>query len=196
VVAIVTVPLAPPPVFAGEINNPQIKRIYTAEDAPPEIRFRQLLSVLTLYPDETGDRGNRRLQELGIASQDVEVVRAYLETLHEQAQAEIDEGIWRIGCNSDVSALGGLEIRVVYNSFDELRYAVAAKYLAIASAELANKGYPDFLFMIEGYPGSNSSFTVMSTDHRFAWGDEDQGIQENRAVVCQGIRERLGKQPD
>ena len=196
VMAVIATALMASPIFADETGNPWIKRIYTDEDAPPEIRFRHLLMRLAVSPDETGDRGNRQLQRLGIKSQDIPAVRAYLESLYQEAQAEIDEGIWRLACHSDAESLNGLEIRVVYNSFDDIGFAVFAKYLAIASAELASKGYPEFLFMIDGYPGSGTSFTVTSTDHRYAWGDTNDGIQQNRAHTCRSRGERLGKYLD
>lgn len=179
-------------VFAGELPNPQIKRVYTGEDAPPEIRFRHLLMRLAIRNDGAWDRGARQLEKLGIESKDIPTVRAYLESLYQEVQTEIDEGTWRLACHSDAESLDGLAICVVYNSFDDMRFAVFAKYLAIASAELASKGYPDFLFMIDGYPGSGTSFSVTSTDHRYAWGDTDFGIQENRAAICQGLIGRHG----
>ena len=120
-------------------------------------------------------------------------VRTYFEFMYKRTQAEIDEAIWRVACQSNASSLSGLEIRVVYNSFDDIRFAVAAKYFAIASAELASKGYPDFVNRIRDFPGPSASFTVISTDHRFAWGNDDARIQENRATACRGISERLGE---
>lgn len=129
---------------------------------------------------------------MGFEPDDVPQIHDYLIALSKEVQAEVDKGIWRLACGSAANSLAGLEIRVVYNSFDDLRFAVDAKYLAIASAELASTGYPDFLHVISGNPESGASFTVTSTNHRFAWGDTDAGIQENRAAVCQGIAARLG----
>lgn len=137
------------------------------------------------------ERIGRRLNEIGFDAADIPSVRDYLQSLNIDAQREIDVGIWRVACQQGASDLEGLEIRVVYNSFDEIRYAVAAKYLAIASAELVNMGYTEFDRMIEQYPGPSTSFTTISTDHRFAWGDSSDGIQQNRAELCRGIGERL-----
>ena len=133
---------------SDELANPRIKRIYTDEDAPPEIRFRHLLQMLSVEIDGARERAARRLEKMGFDAADVPSVRAYLDSLNEQVLTEVDEAIWRLACQGTASELDGLEIRVVYNSFDDLRYAVAAKYLAIASAELASMGYPDFQFMI------------------------------------------------
>jgi hypothetical protein len=181
------------PIIAGELPNPQIKRIYTDEDAPPEIRFRHLFTVLAMDDERADDRTSRRLVKLGFEPEDVPRIHEYLIALREEAQVEINRGIWRLACHSEAHSLAGLEIRVVYNSFDDLRFAVAAKYLAIASAELASMGYPDFLNMIGNYPGgAGSSFKTISTDHRFAWGETDFGIQENRAAICQGLINRVG----
>ena len=191
--ALIGVVLEVQPVYSDDLPNPRIKRIYTDEDAPPEIRFMNLLQMLTVNIDGTRDRATRRLGMMGFDSEDIPRVRTYLESLNDEARAEIDEGIWRLACHGDASSLGFLEIRVVYNSFDDLRYAVFAKYLAIASAELANTGYADFLYMIDGYPGSGASFRVMSTDHRYAWGDTNDRIQQNRAEMCHSLGERLGK---
>ena len=180
------------PVFADELPNPRIKRVYTDEDAPPEIRFGHFLRMLSVEAEGATDRATRWLEKLEFKRDDIPRIHEYFTALSEEAQAEVDKGMWRLACHSGAQSLAGLEIRVVYNSFDDLRFAVDAKYLAIASAELASKGYPDFLFMIDGYPGSGTSFRIMSTDHRFAWGDTDFGIQENRAAICQGLTQRLG----
>ena len=179
-------------VFAGELPNPQIKRVYTDEDAPPEIRFGHFLRMLTVEAEGATDRATRRLEKLAFKRDDIPRIYEYFTALSEEAQEEVDKGIWRLACQSAAQSLAGLEIRVVYNSFDDLRFAVDAKYLAIASAELAGMGYPDFLYVISGYPRSGTSFAVMSTDHRFAWGDTDFGIQENRAAICQGLIGRHG----
>lgn len=184
------------PIFAGELPNPQIKRIFTDEDAPPEIRFRHLLIVLAMEDERAKDRASRRLDKLGFEPEDVPRIHKYLIALREEAQVEIDKGIWRLACHSEAHSLTGLEIRVVYNSFDDLRFAVAAKYLAIASAELASIGYPDFLNMISNFPGASGSFSTISTDHRLTWGDTDAGIQANRAGICYGIYERISNELD
>jgi len=181
------------PVYSEDVPDLRIKRMYTDEDAPPEIRFRHLLRTLSAGNEGTRDRATRRLEKMGFDADDVPRVRAYLDSVYNQAQAEIDEGIWRLACHSTAASLDGLAIRVVYNSFDDLRYGVAAKYLAIASAELASMGYPDFQYMISGYPGSGMSFKTVSTDHRFAWGETDDRIQQNREAICQNLGERLGK---
>ena len=136
------------PVHPEEIQDPRIKRVYTDEDAPPEIRFGKLLRMLTVKIDGSRDRGPWQLEKLGFKLEDIPTIRTYLESLYGEAQAEIDEGMWRLACHSDAGSLGGLEIRVVYNSFDDLRYAVFAKYLAIASAELVAKEVP-----VRRFPG-------------------------------------------
>jgi hypothetical protein len=177
--------------FADDTDNPRIKRVYTDEDAPPAIRFRHLLLMLSRDGDRQQERVARRLKEIGFDTADTPTVQDYLESLYVQVQGEIDEGIWRVACQQGASDLDGLEIRVVYNSFDEIRFAVAAKYLAIASAELAGMGYTDFGRMIELYPGQGASLKTISTDHRFAWGDSSDGIRQNRAELCRGIGERL-----
>ena len=192
-IALIGVALEVQPAYSDDMPDPRIKRVYTDEDAPPEIRFRHLLLMLTAQIDGARDRATRRLEMLGFDPEDIPRIRTYLESLNDEARAEIDEGIWRLACHSDASSLGGLEIRVVYNSFDDLRFAVFAKYLAIASAEMASMGYPDFLYMINGYPGSGASFTTMSTDHRYAWGDTNDRIQQNRAETCHSLSERRGK---
>lgn len=178
---------------SDELANLHIRRVYTDEDAPQAIRFRHLLLMLSVDIDGARERASRRLKKMGFDVADVPRIRAYLDSLNEQAQAEIDEGIWRLACQSTASELDGLEIRVVYNSFDDLRYAVAAKFLAIASAELASMGYPDFQYMISQYPGDGASFKTISTDHRYVWGDSSDGIRQNRAELCRNLGERLGR---
>jgi hypothetical protein len=185
--------LGPQTGFADDTDNPRVKRVYTDEDAPPEIRFRHLLLRLSLDDDGQKERAARKLLEMGIETADIPSVQDYLESVYDEVQTEIDEGIWRVACQQGASDLDGLSIRVIYNSFDDIRFAVAAKYLAIASAELAAMGYTDFGQMIELYPGKGTSFKTISTDHRFAWGDSDDGIQQNRAENCRGIGERLGR---
>jgi len=185
--------LGPPTAFSDDADNPRIRHIYTDEDAPSEIRFRLLLRMFSRDDDNQQERAKRKLMEIGFDATDIPHVQAYFELLYEQTQGEIDEGIWRIACQDGGSDLDGLEIRVVYNSFDDIRYAVSAKYLAIASAELAGMGYPEFGRMVERYPGQSGSFTTTSTDHRYAWGDSSEGIRENRANVCRGVGERLGR---
>jgi len=175
-----------------ESPNPRIKRVYTDADAPPEIRFGHFLRMLSVEAEASTDRATRRLEKLEFKRDDIPRIHEYFIALSEEAQAEVDVGMWRLACHSGAQSLAGLEIRVVYNSFDDLRFAVEGKYLAIATAELASMGYPEFLREISGDPGSGKSFTIMSTDHRFAWGDTDFGIQENRAVICQGLIDRLG----
>jgi hypothetical protein len=179
------------PVFADESPNPSIKRVYTDQDAPPEIRFRMMLHMVTMEDEDAKELASLRLGEVGFKPDDIPQIHDYLMSLNKEAQVEVDKGILRLACNSEAESLGGLEIRVVYNSFDDLRYAVAAKYLAIASAELASMGYPDFSNMIENYPGEGGSFTTISTDHRVAWGDTDTEIQANRIGICYALRERL-----
>ena len=176
---------------ADDDDNPHIKRVYTDKNAPPEVRFRHLLLMLSRDDDRQQERVARRLKEIGFDTADIPGVRDYLQSLYVQVQGEIDEGIWRVACQRGASDLDGLEIRVVYNSFDEIRFAVAAKYLAIASAELAGMGYTDFGHMIELYPGQDASFKTISTDHRFAWGDSSDGIRQNRAELCRSIGQRL-----
>ena len=184
------------PASATETSDLKIKRQYTDEDAPPEIRFRHML--LTVLRDVEGDRGRslRRLEKMGFDAEDAPSIKAYFDSLNDEAQAEINDGTWRLACHTNASNLNGLQIRVVYNSFDDLRFAVAAKYLAIASAELASMGYPDFMQMISGFPGRGGSFRTISTDHRFAWGETDDLIQENRRSLCNSISERHGREID
>ena len=152
--------------------------------------------MLSVGIDGARDRVTRRLEKIGFDAKDIPQIRAYFESLSDEAQAEIDAGIWRLACHGEAGSLDSLEIRVVYNSFDDLRFAAAAKYLAIASAELASMGYPDFQYMISGYPGLGASFKVISTDHRYAWGETNDRIQQNRAELCLGLSERLGKYLD
>ncbi len=179
--------------FADDTDNPRIKRVYTDEDALPEIRFRHLLLMLSRDDEGEKERAARKLLEIGFEAADLPSVQDYLVSLYDEVRTEIDEGIWRVACQQGASDLDGLEIRVIYNSFDDIRFAVAAKYLAIASAELAVMGHTDFGQMIELYPGKGASFKTISTDHRFAWGDSDDAIRQNRAENCRGIGERLGR---
>jgi hypothetical protein len=180
------------PAYADDSPNAQFRHAYTDQNAPPEIRFRIFLRVATTEVEGTYEIAMRHLEEAGFKKSDVPRVHDYLVSLNEEAEKEIDKGIWRIACHADAQNLKGLEIRVVFNSFDDLRFAVAAKYLAIASAELANKGYPDFQNMISNFPGASSSFSTFSSDHRLTWGDNDAAIQSSRTGICYALYEKLG----
>jgi hypothetical protein len=125
------------------------------------------------------------LAQIGFDPNDVPTVAAYLETIRDEIDVESSRSRWRIACGDDAANLTGSNIRSVYNSLSDLSRGINAKYLAIASAELAAMNYPDFRDMLNGLSGS---FHVSRTDHRYGWGPTDEGIQQNRAELCASIK--------
>lgn len=173
-------------IASATINDRLLRYDFQAENAPPYIHFYHFLHQFRADSDPRW--ASRDLVNLGFAESEVTEISAYFSDLYEETEREIDQAIARIACTEAAASLGGLQIRTVYNAFDDLRFAIAAKYLAIAAAELAARNHPDF---VERLVELDDSFAVFSTDHRFAWGDDDEHIQENRLVVCRGIKERL-----
>lgn len=172
--------------FAAEGSDERIRRYeFTAENAPPHIHFFHFLH--RFHADADPRWASLDLANLGFAEGEIPEASVYFSELYKEMEREVDESMARIACTDAAASLGGLQIRTIYNSFDDLQFAIAAKYLAIAAAELAARNHPDFA---ERLVDLNESFGVYSTDHRFAWGDDDVGIQQNRAAICRGINER------
>ncbi len=189
--AIIAFGLIAEPILATSDSDLKIRQIYTNENAPPEIRFKLFLTNIGLA-DQGDDRFTiLQMQAMGFTPNDIPSVLTYLKFLYDEVEAEIARSMWRIACHDNAANLGGSEIRSVYNSLADLRQAVFAKYLAIATAELAGMGYPDFMYMISAYPGPGMSFKSVSTDHRFAWGPTDEGIQQNRERLCRNLKDQV-----
>lgn len=174
-----------PAALAQDAAERHLRVIYTNENAPPEIRFKMLLARLS-YGENRRDRSFRySLEQIGFDHNDVPAVAAYLETVRDEIDVESSRSRWRIACGDDAPNLTGSNIRSVYNSLDDLSQGIHAKYLAIASAELAAMNYPDFRDMLNGL---NGSFIVSRTNHRYGWGAVDDGIQQNRTKLCASIK--------
>ena len=179
--------------IADEKSNPRIRHEFSAQNAPPNIRFRAMLNMLTSTAENSDIFAASVLKDAGFKPEDMTDIHNYLISISRESDAEVDKDIWRVACHSESESLKGLEVRVVYNSFDDIRYAVAAKYLAIASAELAAMGYPHFLESVERFPGNSSSFKTFSTEHRLAWGEADSDIKANRERLCDSLLNRYGE---
>lgn len=159
---------------------------FSKEDAPPYIHFRVFLHAF--HPDADPRLASRKLAQLGFSDDEIPEASTYFAELYDDLEREAAQGIAEIACFDGAESLGGLQIRTIYNSFDDLRFALAAKYLAIAAAELAAQNHTDFADRLVTLDGS---FRMYSTNHRLAWGDDDVGIQQNRMHICSGIEERL-----
>ena len=173
--------------FASEASDVPLSRYnFTDENAPPHIHFHNFLNKFRAEADARW--ASLDLAQLGFTESEIPETLAYFSELQQEVDREVDRSWARIACTDAAASLGGLQIRTIYNSYDDLMFAIASKYLAIAAAELAARNHPDF---VEGLVELDGSFRVIGTDHRFAWGDDDVEIQQNRLAICRGINERI-----
>lgn len=176
------------PAFAQSVDNPRYRYSYTSEDAPPHIHFGIFVRKITFHDERYEPFRRARLSKIGIAPEDEEIVIAYFTRLDEQMEIEEKRSILRVACFDGAENLSSAAIRTVFNSFDDLRFSIDAKYFALASAELAAMGYTDFRERILSDP---TSFGVFSTDHRFVWGSSDEDIQSTRLNICRNTKAAL-----
>jgi len=181
-----------PTAIAQESTEVVNRQTYTNENAPPEIRFNILLMKIK-YGTSGSDRHIAyQLEQMGFDRSDVPMVAAYLGTVRGEISEEVSRNAWRIACSDITATLSGSAIRAVFSALDDLRQGIHAKYLAIASAELATMGYPDFSNMLNGL---TSSFRVTYTDHRYAWGTTDNDIHLHRADMCANLKKHSPASP-
>jgi len=173
-----------------EEQNPRVRSQYTNENAPPYARFVVFMNKIGLSSQPDSARLARYLVSMGFHQSDAPQLIEYFDGLFSEVYAEIADAKFRIACNDEAANLTGYDIRSLYNSFDDLKYAIHAKYLAIASAKLVAYGYPEFELMLNAIP---SGFTITSIDHRSRWGETDTDIQQNRSSMCERPKNRAAK---
>lgn len=166
-----------------------VRKEFTNENAPPEIHFKIFLSNFRADVDTDNPKlyalfRMRILQSMGIHEKDLDLVVSYFEALNKQIDSEIEESHQRIICPTHTPRAQGAELYPIFNELDEIRQAVHAKYLAIAAAEMSQKGYDHFREMLKKQGGG---FTVIYSEHRTAWSSDPSRITLRAESICNAL---------
>ena len=178
--------------------NPVLRTSYTGENAPTEVRLMVFLNRVTKKERQPQNKSNesslqRDLQKGEFLESDYATLLVYFQDLSTRIESETDEGTWHIACGEQASQLNAVELRAVWNSLDDLRLAIYAKYAAIASGELAALGYVDFPEKLEMM---GTSFISITYDYRDTESVPDDRLIEGRPGFCEALKTRMVPVPN
>jgi len=171
-----------------EQTSPVERTSYTGKNAPSGVR---LMVFLGWFAAEDIDHDlilMDKLQDAEFVAEDYDSLLVYFEDLRNRIESEIDREMWQIACHEQAPQFDGIEIRAVWNAFEDLRHGTYAKYVAIASGELAALGYVDFPEKLEAM---ETSFTSTGYDYRDTEFISDEQLLESRPGICGSLKLRM-----
>ena len=133
------------------------------------------------------------LAEGQFSPDDLDDLLIYFDGLLDRIEAEIARESWHIACHDEAARLNGIELRAVWNALGDLREGVYAKYVAIASGELAVLGYVDFPEKLETMV---TSFASSEFDYRDSEWVSDEQLVEARSGICKSMAHERSSQSD
>lgn len=119
-------------------------REWSNENAPAGIRLASFMSWYLVERQRGDPLINSMLSAGEFRAEDFDSLLAYFRDLQVEIWSELDHGGQRMACHDRASELNVVELRAVLNAYQEFQESTFAKYVAIASAELAPMGYVDF----------------------------------------------------
>jgi hypothetical protein len=183
----------------GAVNSasdrpPPLERTsYTGKDAPAGIRLKVFLGWFRLDHEDRDLIIKQKLVDGQFRAEDLDNLLIYFDELSHRVEAEIAEEMWHIACHEEAAKLNGIEIRAVWNALGDLREGTYAKYVAIASGELAALGYVDFPEKLEIM---EAGFSSSEFDYRDNEWISDEQLFEARPGICKGIEHKLSSDSD
>jgi hypothetical protein len=154
---------------------------FDSESAPSGIRFMIFIQNQATDDPDLFEFKERELSSVDFREEDLPLLKIYFMDLHRQIEQEIESSHRLIACDAAAAALTGERLGALWNSFDDIRFAVYAKYFGIANAEMAKLGYSDFAGQLKDI---QSHFGVISFEYRASAVDRWQEMQDHRARLC------------
>ena len=170
--------------------NTHVRHSYSNENAPADVRFE--IFIAKFSPSHTSDRlkffAKSQLRSMGFSADDFPELTIYFSNLYDRIDEEIGLSFLLAACNTGEASLNGSAMRAAFNAHDDLRLAINAKYLAIASVELAAMDYYD---LVERLNAMSVGFLMVNRDNRFVWGVTDELIKPKFDEICRELRQRF-----
>lgn len=169
------------PVDANTGHPPIYRTEFSEKDAPPGIRLKVFLQWF--YVEDPGREMvmKSRLSDADFSAADHDKLLRYFEELFGRIESEVNSGIRDLACHDKASNLSADQVRAIFNAIDDLRNATYAKYVAVASGELAIFGYVDLPEKLEAM---QNAFVDVGFEYRDKDTVSDKKILEARTEIC------------
>jgi len=172
------------PSLSGDAQQ-RIRKEYTEETAPPEVKFQIFLSAVIASGNQP--LLNFSLIRMGIAKSDIDSVVAYFFDIKDRISVEIKNEKLRFFCPHHQPRPTGPTLHSIFNELDEIKIAVHAKYLAIAAADMHIRGYDNFREMLNLQGGS---FLIEYFDHLITMSEEPDRANIHAEAYCNEMDDR------
>ena len=121
------------------------------------------------------------LSSLGVPHADQDELIEYFRQMLAEIKSETARGAKRVACSDAVAGLSGPELGQVFNAILDFSDAIYEKHAAIASADLAGFGYPEFFDALSSISIGEHHKVVR---YRNVDAAQSGGFDSARAVIC------------